>query len=115
MCSQRKMTQYNLLLMMWDEQGLDCCLDITQAEKDMVWAQLSNTTSPKIPIHLMMMRAKVNSHRHYEIYTVRVDEGVTADDVIELFNNNPQGAADLIRERGNQIYSNRATTKPLIV
>jgi hypothetical protein len=107
-------TEYSLFLIMWDEYGLECCLDVTQAEKDMVWAELSNTTSPKIPIHLLMMRARVNSHRHYEIYTVRGNEGVSADDLIELFTTNPQGAADLIRQSGIQVYSNRLTKSPVI-
>ena len=61
----------------------------------------------------IMMRARVNSQRHYEIYTVQTDPSISKDDMVRMFEENPQHMADLIRERGNQLYSDRSknTTK----
>jgi hypothetical protein len=38
---------------------------------------------------------------------VHVDEGITKNDIVDMFNDSPQAMADLIRERGNKIYSDR--------
>jgi chromosome segregation and condensation protein ScpB len=53
------------------------------------------------------LRARSNTQRHYEIYLVNATEGITADDIREMFERNPQTAADLIRERGHKYYSDR--------
>jgi len=53
------------------------------------------------------LRARANSQRHYEVYSVHVDEGITKNDIVDMFNDSPQAMADLIRERGNKIYSDR--------
>jgi hypothetical protein len=54
------------------------------------------------------MRAKLNTHRHYEIYAVDCDEGVNEGLWRVMWETNPQGTADLIREKGLKIYSDRA-------
>lgn len=59
-------------------------------------------------LNAMVLRARFNQQRHYEIYTVDVDDSITDLDMIELFEDNPQGMADLIRERGYKLYSDRA-------
>jgi hypothetical protein len=41
---------------------------------------------------------------------VNATEGIRADDIRDMFERNPQTAADLIRERGHQYYSDRANT-----
>lgn len=55
----------------------------------------------------MLMRAKANSHRHYEIYTIHTTADIAAQTLRELFEQNPQQAAELIRQRGNMLYSDR--------
>lgn len=61
-------------------------------------------------LNALILRARYNPQRHYEIYTVDVDETITAKDMIDMFEEDPQGMADLIRDRGNQLYSDRAQT-----
>lgn len=63
----------------------------------------------------MILRARFNPQRHYEIYTVNVDYTITATDMADMFDSDPQGTVDLIRKRGHQLYSDRATTKQVIV
>jgi hypothetical protein len=100
----------NTFLLSWDCQGIEAVVNVTEYEKEQVWAELKNEDGPakwqSVVSHLMM-RARANPQRHYEIYTINVEEGIGEDDVREMFEQDPQGSADLIRDRGNQIYSDR--------
>jgi arsenate reductase-like glutaredoxin family protein len=58
-----------------------------------------------------MLRARYNSQRHYEIYTVNMDESISEQDIRDMFETSPQGMADLIRERGHKMYSDRVDQK----
>ena len=59
----------------------------------------------------MRLRAQSNSQRHYEIYFVDAVEGITEDDIREMFRASPQTAADTIRELGQVFYSDRLDRK----
>jgi hypothetical protein len=93
-------------LAMWDCTGLECLFDITDLEHDGMISALKGETS-KMPfnITMMMMRARYNSQRSYEIYSFEFAGEYSKDEVVEMFEENPQGMADLIREKGNKIYS----------
>lgn len=104
------MPKGNIFLLSWDCQGLESVINVTQHEKDLVWAELANKKPESrlsTVVNHLLWRARANSQRHYEIYTVTVDPGVTADDLRHMFDTDPQGSADLIRDRGNKIYSDR--------
>lgn len=100
----------NIFLISWDCEGIEAIINVTDYEKAEMWAKLSNQDPParlgSVVQHLML-RARHNSQRHYEIYTMTVEEGIGEEDVREMFENDPQGSADLIRDRGNKIYSDR--------
>jgi hypothetical protein len=100
----------NLFLVSWDCNGVEAVINVTDYEKQTTWATLKSEDPPaklsSIVNHLML-RARANPQRHYEIYTMQVEEGISEDDVFEMFKNDPQGSADLIRDRGNKIYSDR--------
>lgn len=103
----------NLFLVSWDCQGLEAVINITDYEKETTWATLKNEDPPvKLGsmVNHLMLRARANSQRHYEIYTMQVEEGITDEDIRDMFKNDPQGSADLIRDRGNKIYSDRRNT-----
>lgn len=91
---------------MWDCNGLECLFDITDLEADAMMSGLKNETF-KIPFNLsmLMMRARLNSQRSYEIYTFEVESEISKDEMIEMFDDNPQYFAELIREKGNKLYS----------
>ena len=93
---------------MWDNTGLECVIDITEREQMQAWAQLQDQEGPSaIPINMLILRARYNSQRHYEIYAVTATEGITKDDITEMFENSPQTAADTIRRLGRCIHSDR--------
>ena len=98
--------------MMWDNTGLEFVGDYTDYAQDQMWATLQGKKSEKTFVNLMHLelRARSNTQRHYEIYLVNATEGITADDIRDMFERNPQTAADIIRERGYRYYSDRANT-----
>ena len=66
-------------------------------------------------LHHLILRAKFNMQRHYEIYTVEATEGISADDIRDMFEGSPQTAADTIRERGNCLHSDRVTDDRVLI
>ena len=97
-------------VVMWDCHGLEYIGDVTAAEKDRTWSALqgknSTVTIPNI-LHLKL-RAQYNMQRHYEIYFFNATDGITAEDIREMFEANPQVAADTIRRIGHCFHSDRA-------
>ncbi len=94
---------------MWDCHGLEYIGDITADEQNRTWSALqgkgSSSALPNL-LHLEL-RARYNSQRHYEIYIFNAQEGITADNIKEMFEANPQHAADTIRRIGHKFYSDR--------
>jgi hypothetical protein len=105
-------------LVSWDCNGLETCINVSDQEKKEIWNTLSNnneSTGFFQTVNAVLLRARYNPQRHYEVYTVKVDESINEEDMWRMFSDNPQGMADLIRERGNKIYSDRATQGAKIV
>jgi hypothetical protein len=100
----------NIFLVSWDMHGIESAINITEIDKEATWAALQDTQPTQrlsSIVNQVMLRARFNSQRHYEVYTVTVDEGITGKDIIEMFERDPQGSADLIRARGHKMYSDR--------
>lgn len=109
----RKKKQYNFLVV-WDMLGLESIFSVDDAlqevenyEKDKVWKTLKEETVGKcpnpIPLQMLIMRARYNSQRSYEIYTFK--STFTMSEVRKLFADDPQLIVEWIRENGNKIYS----------
>lgn len=107
------MYEGNVFLLSWDILGLEAVVNVTDIDKQKTWATLQDQPGPNLNhiVNGIMLRARYNSQRHYEIYTVTMDESITEDDVREMFEASPQAMADLIRERGNKVYSDRLDQK----
>jgi hypothetical protein len=95
-------------VVMWCNQGLECVADITTDKYNALIARLkSEEFMPRHNLFHMRLRAQYNPQRHYEIYIVGVDDEITTQDITEMFESNPQTAANIIRERGECFYSDR--------
>lgn len=107
------MNEGNVFLLSWDMNGIESVVNITEFEKEAMWNTLQDVKSPKLGsiVNQIMLRARYNSQRHYEVYTVRVDESISAEDLKTMFEDNPQHAAELIRDRGTKLYSDRIDHK----
>lgn len=110
---------------MWDNTGLECLLNITEHEKEVenfekskAWSILKGDTlhpvkPPNIPLQMMIMRARHNSQRHYEIYGFTSHENQKW--VEETFSSSPQFIVDWIRENGVKIYSDKVERKDVVI
>lgn len=97
----------------WDENGLEYVEDVTAYEQSKIWAVLTDsegTQERHVNLNHLILRARFNTQRHYEIYIVTAKQGITKENIEEMFEVNPQGAADTIRRLGHTVYSNRRTT-----
>jgi hypothetical protein len=99
-------------VVMWDNRGLEFVGDWTEYNQDQVWSTLQGKKSEKTFVNLMHLelRARSNTQRHYEIYLINATDGIRADDIRDMFDRDPQTAADIIRERGHRYYSDRVNT-----
>lgn len=106
------MRQY---LAMWDMYGLEFIFDTSKWEKEYMWSILSEKPKPTTPsIQMMILRAKANPQRCYEIYAFNADDDLTEESIKSAFESAPQGMVDFIRTNGQKIYSDRATQKAVI-
>lgn len=109
------MSRQNRFLAMWDCNGLECLFDITDHDGDMLMAKLKGETF-KVPynISMMMLRARANLQRSYEIYSFTTDSSMDYDDVKSMFDTDPQAIVDAIREQGHMIHSDYTKKEKVI-
>lgn len=109
------MQKQNRFLAMWDCNGLESLFDITSMDHEAMIAGLKGETF-KTPfnIGMMIMRAKFNMQRSYEIYTFSTEDDISYDDVLELFKHSPQTIVDAIRKNGDKIYSDYTKKEKVI-
>jgi hypothetical protein len=92
-----------LYLAYWDCLGFECILDLTGIDKRAMWASLADKPVPnEIPLHAMIMRAKVNPQRFPEIWTFQSE--VDRSQLLKYTVSMPQQLADLIREHGTKVF-----------
>lgn len=101
----------NRFIVAWDQLGLETIWDLGESEeqatlqalqgKQNAWNQIIGQK-----LSVLMLRARTNSHRHYEIYLIETAD-IGLDNFRRYFNQAPQETADLIRSRGVKIYSDR--------
>ena len=131
MVKKIKTADTRVFVLSWDCEGLESVVPVSdiearndQLEKERLIRVLSDPEgndpgfrgeSVAGIIHRMQIRAQINCDRHYEIYSVCVDASIDAQQLRDMFEQSPQDAADLIRQRGNKIYSNRRLRAPAII
>ena len=104
-------------LISFDCNGLECLQDITEYhpdnwDKNQLMGVMMGKAYKAAPIHQqisqMIMRAKFNPQRNYEIYIQQADDEITVKDFAKSFNDDPQFWADYVREHHSvRIYSDR--------
>jgi len=103
-------------LAMWDNTGLECLVNITELDQQQFLDGLKGQPS-KVAFNLnaMILRARYNSQRHYEIYTFAADDSISKEDLVAQFTDSPQAMVDMIRKRGNKIYSDQVNKKEVVI
>ena len=104
----------NAYIFSWDQEGIEAIVPITAYEHwdhtnllSMIAGKNTQPNPLNTIVRNLLLRAKFNSQRHYEIYAIDCD-----DSLDELFwryqwENHPQETANIIRERGHRLYSDR--------
>lgn len=109
----------NVYILSWDMYGLESCVNATKIDQERVWNTLADKAGRHEDVNrllsMLLMRARANTQRHYEIYSIAVDSSITKEDLVQQFKDNPQGMADLIRDRGNKIYSDRRQEEKILI
>lgn len=112
----------NAFIFSWDCNGIESIVPITQYEhhdKENLIRLLKDQPRIRNPLDTivrnLILRAKFNSQRFYEIYAIDCDPSLDEKFWQEQWQENPQFTADLIRERGHKIYSDRQTKQSVIV
>jgi hypothetical protein len=104
----------HIFLFMWDMYGLEFCQDVTVVEKRNMMAALKGQPLERpFNLNALLMRARINSQRNYEIFTMTVEQGIAEQDVINWFNSNPQEAVNQIRARGRRLHG-QVSCAPII-
>ena len=114
----------NRFVAMWDMTGLECLINVTIIEKEHevwekenIWRVLkeqNQTIKPaNVPLPMMILRARANSQRHYEIYAF--DSELSEKDITETFETDPQIMVDAIRKVGHKFYSDRADNSVVVI
>lgn len=110
-CMRRK----NKFLAVWDMNGLETLYNLTAWEKRVknwekghifrILKEEQKSAPPSAPnLNLILLRARVNSQRQYEVYIFEADT-ISEQDILEMFDKDPQVIVDSIRDAGVKIYS----------
>ena len=100
---------------MWDCHGLEAIQRVPDPA-DTTFALLKDEKPPEVPnIMHWQLRARYNSQRHYEIYIFESQPGIEQEDIVKMFESNPQHAADSIRRIGYCYYSDRAKKDRVVI
>lgn len=110
----------------WDCNGFEYIRDITSEHPDN-WARkhlFETIKHNKVPsdnglgeVPAVLLRARMNPHRNYEVYVFTSDDAIEEEDVRAWAEQDPQGAADWIRKNhSTKLFgSSSPNKKPVIV
>jgi len=112
----------NAYLIYWSSEGLESVTPIGQYEQvdvDNTLRILQDQDPIRNPVNTiiqtMILRARFNSHRHYELYAITAVDGIMGPDIEDMFNVDPNAAAKLIRNIGIKLYSDRAVKSRVVI
>jgi hypothetical protein len=105
----------NAFIFGWDQLGIESIVPISQYERidiDNTMRLLREEPIIRNPlndiIQMLTLRARFNTHRHYEIYAIDCDPGMDEKFWQEQWDKYPQETAEIIRQRGHKLFSDRA-------
>lgn len=124
-------TKHSTWLLSWCSEGLEAVINVDEyqarhldQEKQLVWNTLTAEDPEDVKktvtagdelnsiMQRILLRARVNNHRHYEVYTIGMPGGTTEQDIRDMFEGSgAQYIVDLIREKGTKYFSDRANTQ----
>jgi hypothetical protein len=114
MNDQDEDSRNGIFAIMWDCYGLEACARVPDPA-DTTFALLKGVEPPVPPnVNHWMLRARFNPQRNYEIYIITAQPGITQEDIVDMFEADPQAAAETIRRIGQKLWSERETRERVI-
>lgn len=109
-----------LFIVSWNMLGLESLIDVTQEEREQLFDIIATGKNSFISwlnstVSMMLIRARLNTHRNYEIYSFWVDESITKEELTEIFEESPQTIVDMIRARGTCIYGSKEKSQNRVI
>ena len=99
-----KKQKHNTWLLYWCNEGLECAINVSEVEAEHIGAEQANmwsvlsTPEGEDPVRVksagdelnrtfqhMLLRARFNPQRHYEMYSVGMPLDVTKSDIEKMF------------------------------
>lgn len=115
MTDQDQDHRQGVFAVMWDCYGLEAVEQVPDPALT-TWALLRDKEPPKPPNLLhWQLRARYNTQRHYEIYVIQAQTGITVQDIRDMFEAAPQDAAETIRRIGHCYYSDRVNSNQVVI
>lgn len=112
----------NAFIFSWDTFGIEAIIPITAYEnidKDNLMNILAERPKKANPldsiIFNLIIRARSNAQRHYEIYAIDCDSSLNEDFWRTKWKTDPQFCANLIREKGHKLYSDRLKSNDSVI
>lgn len=102
-------------VVLFDSEGLDTLVPWGDLAQDRIMTTLSGgnikSANPQHIVSRMMLRARFNEQRFPEVWTYQTDNDIEYNEMRSLWEANPQYMADLIREKGEQLFGDKPGTK----
>jgi len=111
---------YPRFLAFWSNEGLESIIDLHFLAKTNMWDILKGKDDSPMATRVsaimrgMMLRARFNPQRKYEMYVFNSDDEIAEQDVIDAFEASPQTMVDTIRRIGQKIYVSGSKSKSVI-
>lgn len=99
----------NFYIVSWSIEGIECCKDITSLRPD-EWAKKTlfetikqgEASGGKNPlsdiVNAILLRARFNPWRHYEVYVFTAAPSITLADIEEMYETNVQYFVNWVRK-----------------
>jgi len=104
----------NAFIFSWDNMGIESIIPISQYEhfdQENLLRMIASEDTVRNPltsiVQNLLLRARFNTQRHYEIYAIDCTKEMDEAFWREQWEEHPQFTAELIRERGHKLYSDR--------
>lgn len=111
----------NTYIFSWSSDGVEAIVPITQYENwddENLFRLVKGQSAIRNPMNTivrnLILRAQLNHDRHYEIYAINCSDDMDEKFWKGMWCDQPQFCADLIKARGQKIYSNLPARQPVI-
>ena len=111
-----------LFLFSWDQLGIESIIDLSAYahwDQEQLLNILGDRPAQRNPawsmVQAILLRARYNGHRHYEVYMVTCNASMDENYWREQWALFPQNTADVVRVRGHQLWSDRVEEDRVVI